>query len=163
MEGLPGQMEVLPFSNFEIGSHVWVVSLPSRSSTKRHIKQFESPLLHIVSQVSAHRLPHRSQSRYPTVFRKEVHVRHLQVRLVSLGVVCVHDYPLCIPWYLYPFDCSGLFFRDSSWCHLVCICVYIVCLSYGCLTAASHPLFLNIHFFLSISSFRRHFSVSRHF
>ena len=160
MEGLPGTMEDLAFSNCEIGSHDWGVRFPSRSSTKRHIKQFEPPLL---SQVSAHRLPHLSQSNYSTVFGKEVHVRHPQIRLVSLGVVCVHDYPLCIPWYLYPFDCSGLFFRDSSWCHLVCICVYIVCLSYGCLTAASHPLFLNIHFFLSISSFRRHFSVSRHF
>ena len=34
-----------------------------------------------------------TQSSYSSISRKEVHVRHLQIRFVSQGVVCVHSLP----------------------------------------------------------------------
>jgi hypothetical protein len=67
-------------------------------------------LLPITSQVSAHRIPHRPHPRSSSdVLCTEVHVCHLQIRLVSQDQCSLC--PLCIPWF-----CSLLIFR-------VCFCV----------------------------------------
>jgi len=61
----------------------------TRSSTRGHI---HPPVhLHIVSQVSAHHLPRRTQSSIQLSLHREAHVRHLQIRIVSQGVFCVHS------------------------------------------------------------------------
>ena len=83
------------------------------------------PLLpHIMSQVSTHSCPIHNQSRpYQDILHTEVHVCHLQIRIVSQGVVCVHSV------YLGPtLACFlGLFVPSSSRFHSIyheSFCVY---------------------------------------
>jgi extradiol dioxygenase family protein len=78
----------------------------SRSSNKSHI---DLPLLHIGSQVTAHRLPYRTQSSYSAISHKEVHVRHLQIRFVCQCVVCALTLILAVPPISFPPALAFLF------------------------------------------------------
>jgi hypothetical protein len=89
-------------------------------STKRHIFP---PLLHIVSQVSAHILPSRILSMpHSAPSHKEFHVRHLQTRVVSQGVVltvvCVNSVYLSSRLLLW--DCLCTYPRGSTLYSFVC-------------------------------------------